>query len=54
MAGLPQQTAASVLGTIDYCEDLLRRFGSDGRLMPVHLAAGAVPRPRQPRLREPG
>jgi B12-binding domain/radical SAM domain protein len=34
MAGLPQQTAASVLGTIDYCEDLLRRFGRDGRLIP--------------------
>ncbi len=34
MAGLPQQTAESVLGTIDYCEDLLRRFGADGRLAP--------------------
>jgi B12-binding domain/radical SAM domain protein len=34
MAGLPLQTAASVLGTIDYCEDLLRRFGRDGRLIP--------------------
>ncbi len=34
MAGLPQQTAASVLGTIDYCEDLLARFGKDGRLAP--------------------
>ena len=34
MAGLPQQTAESVLGTIDYCEDLLRRFGEDGRLRP--------------------
>jgi|YNPNPStandDraft_1061719.scaffolds.fasta_scaffold12885_3 B12-binding domain/radical SAM domain protein len=34
MAGLPQQTAASVLGTIDYCEELLRRFGRDGRLIP--------------------
>jgi radical SAM superfamily enzyme YgiQ (UPF0313 family) len=34
MAGLPQQTAKSVLGTIDYCEDLLRRFGKDGRLAP--------------------
>jgi B12-binding domain/radical SAM domain protein len=34
MAGLPQQTAASVLDTIDYCEDLLRRFGKDGRLAP--------------------
>jgi B12-binding domain/radical SAM domain protein len=34
MAGLPQQTAASVLGTIDYCEDLLRRFGREGRLAP--------------------
>jgi B12-binding domain/radical SAM domain protein len=34
MAGLPQQTAESVLGTIGYCEDLLRRFGQDGRLIP--------------------
>lgn len=34
MSGLPQQTAESVLATIDYCEDLLRRFGRDGRLAP--------------------
>ncbi len=34
MSGLPQQTAESVLQTIDYCEDLLRRFGKDGRLIP--------------------
>lgn len=34
MIGLPQQTADSVLATIDYCEDLLRRFGKDGRLAP--------------------
>jgi hypothetical protein len=34
MAGLPQQTADSVIETIDYCEDLLRRFGRDGRLIP--------------------
>lgn len=34
MSGLPQQTAESVMGTIDYCEDLLRRFGQDGRLAP--------------------
>lgn len=34
MSGLPQQTAESVLGTIDYCEDLLVRFGKDGRLAP--------------------
>lgn len=34
MSGLPQQTAESVLGTIDYCEDLLHRFGRDGRLAP--------------------
>jgi B12-binding domain/radical SAM domain protein len=34
MAGLPQQTAESVLGTIDYCEELLQRFGKDGRLAP--------------------
>jgi B12-binding domain/radical SAM domain protein len=34
MIGLPQQTQGSVLETIDYCEDLLRRFGKDGRLAP--------------------
>lgn len=34
MVGLPQQTTDSVLGTIDYCEELLRRFGRDGRLIP--------------------
>ncbi len=34
MSGLPQQTAESVFGTIDYCTDLLRRFGKDGRLAP--------------------
>jgi B12-binding domain/radical SAM domain protein len=34
MIGLPQQTQSSVLETIDYCENLLRRFGNDGRLAP--------------------
>ncbi len=34
MAGLPRQTADSVLDTVDYCESLLRRFGRDGRLAP--------------------
>jgi B12-binding domain/radical SAM domain protein len=34
MAGLPQQTAESVLQTIDYCAELLKRFGRDGRLAP--------------------
>jgi len=34
MAGLPQQTADSVLATIDYCEQLLSRLGKDGRLIP--------------------
>lgn len=34
MCGLPQQTADSVLGTIDYCGQLLHRFGRDGRLIP--------------------
>jgi len=34
MIGLPQQTAESVSGTVDYCEGLLRRFGKDGRLIP--------------------
>ena len=34
MIGLPQQTQGSVLETIDYCENLLHRFGKDGRLAP--------------------
>jgi B12-binding domain/radical SAM domain protein len=34
MIGLPQQTQGSALETIDYCEDLLRRFGKDRRLAP--------------------
>ena len=34
MSGLPQQTAESVLQTVDYCEDLVKRFGKDGRLAP--------------------
>jgi B12-binding domain/radical SAM domain protein len=34
MIGLPQQPAESVLGTVDYCEELLRRFGQDSRLIP--------------------
>jgi B12-binding domain/radical SAM domain protein len=33
LAGLPQQTTESVLGTVDYCSDLMDRFG-DGRLVP--------------------
>ena len=32
MIGLPKQTPASVMGTIDYCESLLERFGP--RLVP--------------------
>ena len=34
MSGLPQQTPGSVMETIDYCEELLKRFGKDGRLAP--------------------
>jgi len=33
MTGLPEQTKASVLEGVDYCESLLERFG-DGRLIP--------------------
>lgn len=32
--GLPKQTFASVMETIDYCGSLLERFGRDGRLAP--------------------
>jgi B12-binding domain/radical SAM domain protein len=34
MSGLPQQTAQSVLQTVEYCEELVKRFGKDGRLAP--------------------
>jgi len=34
MAGLPRQTAQSVLETADYCGHLLERYGRDGRLHP--------------------
>jgi B12-binding domain/radical SAM domain protein len=34
MIGLPEQTFDSVLATVDYCEELLERFGKDGRLFP--------------------
>jgi len=34
MSGLPQQTAQSVLDTVEYCEELVKRFGQDGRLAP--------------------
>jgi B12-binding domain/radical SAM domain protein len=31
MIGLPKQTAASVLGTVDYCQHLLERFSEGGK-----------------------
>jgi len=34
MIGLPKQTYASVLGTVDYCRSLLERFRSYGKLIP--------------------
>ncbi len=34
MIGLPKQTYASVLGTVDYCRSLLNRFRSYGKLIP--------------------
>jgi len=32
MIGLPRQTYASVLGTVDYCEHLLKKFNANKRL----------------------
>jgi len=32
--GLPHQDYSSVIATVDYCDDLLRRLGSEGRLEP--------------------
>ncbi|HTR21673.1 MAG TPA: TIGR04190 family B12-binding domain/radical SAM domain protein [Gemmatimonadales bacterium] len=32
MVGIPRQTTADVLGSVDYCRSLLERFGSDKRL----------------------
>jgi len=34
MIGLPEQTYDSVLATVDYCGELLERYGGDGRLFP--------------------
>lgn len=34
MIGLPEQTYDSVLATVDYCGELLERYGRDGRLFP--------------------
>ncbi len=34
MIGLPEQTYDSVLATVDYCRELLERYGGDGRLFP--------------------
>ena len=34
MIGLPKQTPRSVMETIDYCQTLLERLGTDGRLHP--------------------
>lgn len=34
MVGLPQQTYASVMETVDYCQTLLERHKGDGRLRP--------------------
>lgn len=34
MTGLPHQDAQNVLDTVDYCEELLEKFGGDKRLYP--------------------
>ncbi len=34
MIGLPEQDSASVLGTVDYCGELLAHFGGDGQVYP--------------------
>jgi B12-binding domain/radical SAM domain protein len=35
MVGLPYQNYSSVIKTINYCEDLLVRYGSSGKLLPL-------------------
>lgn len=35
MVGLPQQSRTSVLESVAYCGDLLRRYGGSGRLLPM-------------------
>ncbi|MCL5023222.1 MAG: TIGR04190 family B12-binding domain/radical SAM domain protein [Nitrospirae bacterium] len=35
MVGLPFQDYESVMGTVGYCEELLRTFGGSGRLLPM-------------------
>ncbi|HTR45548.1 MAG TPA: TIGR04190 family B12-binding domain/radical SAM domain protein [Thermodesulfovibrionales bacterium] len=35
MVGLPRQNYASVMETVDYCGELLERFGESGKLLPM-------------------
>jgi B12-binding domain/radical SAM domain protein len=35
MVGLPRQNYASVMETVDYCGELLERFGQSGKLLPM-------------------
>ena len=35
MVGLPHQDYASVMATVEYCGDLLRRYGATERIMPI-------------------
>ncbi|MDD2540559.1 MAG: TIGR04190 family B12-binding domain/radical SAM domain protein [Desulfuromonadaceae bacterium] len=35
MVGLPFQTYSSVMESVDYCEELLNRFGQTGKLLPM-------------------
>lgn len=51
MIGLPKQTSESVLATVDYCEELLKRFGT--RLVPFISPLAPFIDPASPIFEEP-
>jgi B12-binding domain/radical SAM domain protein len=53
MIGLPQQTAASSLETVDYCEHLLQSLDGHGRLMPFIAPMAPFLDPASPAFENP-
>ena len=53
MIGLRQQTAASALETVDYCEHLLRTADGDGRLLPFTAPLAPFLDPGSPAFEDP-
>jgi B12-binding domain/radical SAM domain protein len=54
MIGLRQQTAASVLETVEYCERLLRTMDGDRRLIPFVAPLAPFLDPGSPAFEDPG